>query len=428
MSKSKVFAQELISFLDCSPTQFHVVQNVSSILEKQGFKSLNLSENWELKEGERYYVTQNGSSLFAFIYNKKSGINMIAAHTDSPGFRIKPDPEIMGNGYIKLNVEMYGGAIVNTWMDRPLGLAGRVILKGEDSFHPLVKNINIERALLTIPNLAIHLNPTINKGYEYNNQSDLQPILHLISENFEKEGLIVQLLSDELGVDKDAILDFELYLTTIEKGCFVGLEQEMISARKIDDCAMVHAGLSALCELENSDNASTAMLCLFDSEEIGSETRSGAGSPILARIIKRIVGNEPHAYDRCVENSFLISADMAHAIHPNQASKHDPVLQPKMNKGVVVKYAANGSYTTDALSAAVIKDIANKAEVKLQYFANRSDMRGGSTLGRVSIAHVDVKSVDLGNPMLAMHSCRELCGVEDHLEIKKLFMAYMGDS
>jgi aspartyl aminopeptidase len=420
---AKAFALDLLHFLDQSPTQFQVVENCISILEDNGFKALNLAKKWELILGQSYYVTQNGSALFAFTCGaeapEKSGLKMIAAHTDSPGFRLKPSPEISHKGYLKLNVEMYGGAIVNTWMDRPLGLAGRVIVKSKDPFAPEVRTLNIQRALLSIPNLAIHLNPTINKGMEYNNQVDMQPILALIEEQFEKENFIVKLLAKELDIKSSDILDFELYLSTLEKGTLIGVDQEMISVRKIDDGAMVHAALHALVEAKSS--SSTQMVCFFDSEEIGSETMSGAGSPLLQRILKRIIGGDNEVYDRALEHSFLISADMAHAIHPNCDSKHDPILQPKINEGVVIKYAANGSYTTDGVSAAIIKDIANSADVKIQMFANRADMRGGSTLGRVSLAQVDVRSVDLGNPMLAMHSCRELAGVKDHTAAKKLF-------
>jgi aspartyl aminopeptidase len=430
MNLEKLFAQELIDFIHQSPSPFHVVSNIKNTLKRHSFQELSLTQSWELKKGERYFVTKNESAVFAFTLGNnslpESGIKMISAHSDSPCFKVKPNPEIIeDNKYLKLNTEVYGGAILMTWLDRPLSLAGKVILKGDNLLFPKTALVNFNRPLLTIPHLAIHLNREVNEGIALNKQKDMLPLLSIINETLEKDEYLLNLLANELQISQEEILDFELYLYEFEKGCLLGANNEMISSAKLDDLAMVHAGLQALINATNKDN--TQMLCIFDNEEVGSSTKQGAGSPVLSNILQRIngvMGSTPEDYFKTLYNSFMISADMAHALHPNLAEKHDPILHPVLNGGPVIKYHANQKYTTDSDSGAVFESICKKAQVPYQKFVNRSDMTGGSTLGNISVSQLDIRTVDIGNPILAMHSVRELGGVFDHSYILKVFSTF----
>ncbi len=430
MNQDIQIAQDLISFIDNSPSMFQVIDNCICKLEKAGYKYLCLTEKWEIKEGGKYYTTRNESSIFAFFIGddnlEKSGMRIISAHSDSPGFKVKPSPDMFTEDiYVKLNTEVYGGPILSTWMDRPLSVAGRVILKSENVFSPIQRKIKIDKPLLVIPNLAIHLNREVNNGIELNKQIDLLPLLSSVNEEFEKENYLLSQVAQELNVSMDQIIDFDLFLFPFEKGSLVGANSEFISCPKLDDLAMVHAGLDALIEAENTNTNN--FLCIFDNEEVGSGTKQGAGSPVFKNIISRIfetLGKSNEEMQRAIYSSFMISADMAHAIHPNKSDKHDPVLKPVLNGGPVIKYHANQKYTTDAESAAVFAGLCDKINVPYQRFANRSDMQGGSTLGNVLISQIDVKSVDIGNPMLSMHSVRELSGVKDHAYIIKVFKEF----
>lgn len=424
-----VFAEDLLRFIDDSPSPFHVVENLKNFLTPAGFTHLKSEESWNIVPGGKYYTTRNDSAIIAFIAGTgdmaASGFKLIGAHTDSPGFRVKPLPEISVEGYLKLNVETYGGPILNTWLDRPLSLAGRVILRGASPFLPQTKLFRSELPLLVIPNLAIHMNRKINEGIELNKQKDLLPLLtqHL-QENLHPIELH-KLLANSLQCSEEDILDFDLFLHDTQKGCFTGLNQEFISSGRLDDLSMVHAGLSAL--LTSDPAPATQVLACFDNEECGSTSKQGAASPFLAHILERIVlavKKDRETYFRALANSFLISADMAHALHPNSGEKHDPVHHPLVNHGPVIKYSANQSYTTDAESAAVFTSLCQSTEVPVQTFVNRSDERGGSTIGPISSTHLDLRSVDIGNPILAMHSIRELGGVKDHLAATKVFRRF----
>lgn len=430
MSKEKEFAKELINFIYDSPTAFHAVDSAKVILDKQGFAELKEENSWKLEKGGKYYVTKNDSALTAFVVGKgkveEHGFKIIGAHTDSPCFRIKPAAEMtVENYYIKLNTEAYSDPILSTWMDRPLSLAGRVTLRGGDLFNPITRFINIKKPILIIPNLAIHMNRSMNKGVELNKQKDMLPLMGLINENLEKGNYLISTIAKELNVEFKEILDFDLFLYEYEKGTIMGLNDEFISSPRLDDLAMVHAGITAIATTEVS-NSTNVMVC-FDNEDIGSSSKQGADSPLLSDILERIVltmGGDRQDYFRAIAKSFMISADMAHAVHPNVGEKHDPQNRPLINKGPVIKLSANMKYTTDSNSASVYAAICKQAEVPIQYFVNRSDEVGGSTIGPITAAHINIRSVDIGNPTLAMHSVRELSGVADHTYVTKSFVEF----
>jgi aspartyl aminopeptidase len=427
MSKELKLAQELIDFIYESPSAFHAVENVKNQLNTNGFNELKNEDRWQLQNGGRYFVTKNDSAIFAFVVGKSSpaekGFKLIGAHTDSPSFRIKPNPEMTSeNTYVRLNTEVYGGPILNTWMDRPLAVAGRVTLKGENLLNPLTKLVNINRPILIIPNLAIHMNREINKGFELNRQKDTLPLLSLINEELEKGSYLLNTVAAELKVSSADILDFDLFLYEFEKGSIIGLNNEFISSPRLDDLAMVHAGIKALMNTEASE-ATNVMAC-FDNEEVGSSTKQGADSELLSNLLERIIlalGGDREDFFRAISRSFMISADLAHAVHPNSGEKADPINRPVINKGPAIKLAANQSYTTDSNSAAVYEQICKQAGVPVQKFVNRSDSPGGSTIGPISSTHLAIRSVDMGTPILAMHSIRELGGVLDHSFVLRSF-------
>nr|WP_320119779.1 M18 family aminopeptidase [uncultured Marinifilum sp.] len=432
MSLEQQQAQELIDFIHQSPSTYHVVNNIRKELNEAGFQELDLREEWNIEKGGKYFTTKNGSALFAFQIGtgeiEEEGFQLICAHSDAPGFKIKPNPEIEVEGnYIKLNTEVYGGPILNTWMDRPLSIAGRVSVKSNDPLNPEHLFVKIDRPLMLIPNLAIHMNRAVNDGVALNKQKDMLPLLAMITDKMEKDNCLVNLMAEELKVDVESIIDFDVNLFEVEKGCVLGLNEEFISSPKLDDLAMAHAGVKAL--LANSGSKKTQLLAIFDNEEVGSVTKQGAGSPVLRHLLQRIVfklGKDMEALHRAIYNSFMISADMAHAVHPNVADKHDPTNRPYINKGPVIKIHANQKYTTDGDSGTVFETLCKNADVPYQKFVNRSDLVGGSTLGNVSTGQVDIRTVDIGNPMFAMHSVREMGGVKDNVYIRKVFSYFFG--
>lgn len=422
----------LLDFIQTSPSAYHAVQSVTDMLKAQGFKELKFEEKWTINPRGRYYVTKNGTALIAFIAGQdrpeNSGFHIIGAHTDSPSFRVKPSPEIPVEGrYLKLNVETYGGPILNTWLDRPLSVAGRVILKGDSLLRPRSVLLHSPSPILVIPNLAIHMNRKVNEGIELNKQKDLLPLLTTLGEGLEKEGLLLEHLAELLHVQPDNILDFDLFLYEFESGSVIGLNQEFISSSRLDDLAMVHAGTWALSQVQG--NQATAVIAYFDHEEVGSTSKQGAASPLLAHVLERILcaqGKGREEFFQALAHSFMISADMAHALHPNSAEKHDPVNRPVLNSGPVIKVSANQSYTTDAETSVIFESLCKTAGVPVQKFVNRSDERGGSTIGPLSTTNLEIRSVDVGNPILGMHSVRELGGVKDHLAMSKVFREFLG--
>ncbi len=425
-------AEALMKFIDKSPSVYHAIKNAGEFLEAKGFVHLKREDSFELKPQGRYFVTNNGSALIAWQMpksgNAENGFRIVGSHSDSPTFRIKPNPEIkVNNHYLKLNTEGYGGVILSTWFDRPLSAAGRVIIKTDDLLKPEVKLINFDKNLLTIPNLAIHLIRLVNDGYKFNKQKDTLPLIALINEKLEEKGFLMNLIAEEAGVTVDKILDFDLYLYDRQPGCFIGANDEFFSVGRIDNLGMACASIDALGDALPSNFVQVA--AIFDNEEVGSRTAQGAGSPFLHDTLQRIIvstskGNAFEELQKALAKSFLISADQAHALHPNYTEKNDITNFPLMNKGPAIKVAASMSYTTDGISAAIFKDICARAKVPCQNFVNRSDMAGGSTIGPISVSNLNIKSVDIGNPILGMHSVRELGGTEDQEYITKAFAEF----
>lgn len=413
----------LLRFLDNSPCNFLAAANVAEELEKSGFTRLLMADHWDIRPGGRYYVMQNGSAIFAFVAGTgapEEGFKIICAHSDSPGFRIKPAAEMTGKApVLKLNTEVYGGPILYTWFDRPLSIAGRVILRSDDPLRPDTRLVDFRRPLLAIPHLAIHYNRSVNEGNHLSKQKDMLPVLALLKDKAEADGYLLRLVSEELGVEAGDILDFDLTLYDTTPACLFGTSEEFISAGRIDDLEMVHAAMSALTDSLDTDSAMTRVLAVFDNEETGSGTKQGAASPILRDILTRVTaalgGDGQECFIRAAANSFMISADNGHALHPNYEEKQDPTNLPVLGRGPVVKINANCKYMTDADSAAVFRSICEKAGVPVQTFVNHSDVAGGSTLGNILTSQIPLRGVDMGAPQWAMHSCRETAAVADHL-------------
>ena len=427
--------KRLLSFLDASPVNFLAVKNITEELEQNGFRRVDATEALgEVKAGDKLFVTKNDSSVYAFQIGKKplaeSGFHMICAHCDSPTFRIKPNAEIgCEGGIVKLNTEVYGGPIMSTWFDRPLTLAGRVIVKGADVMRPKTLLLHIKRPLLQISNLAIHFNRQVNDGVKLSKQKDVLPILGIISSELERGNMLMNIIVEELNkqqeVAREDILDFDLYLADATPACTFGVHDEFISSGRLDDLSMCYAGLEALIASEATDT--TQVLAIFDNEETGSQTKQGAGSPFLSYMLKRVAlaqSGTPEAYYQAVERAFMISADNAHAWHPNYPEKYDPTNHPVLGGGPVIKFNAAQKYASDAMSASVFAGLCHKAGVPCQRFVNHSDVAGGSTLGNILASSIPLRGVDMGNAILAMHSCRETGSTLDHEYCVKVFTQF----
>ncbi|ATD54160.1 M18 family aminopeptidase [Clostridium chauvoei] len=423
-------ALDLIDFLYESPSAFHSVLTVKNVLDSNGFKEIKESDKWNLQKEGKYYVRKNDSAVIAFVVGNddlaNNGFRLIGAHTDAPGFRIKPNPEMTVEGkYLKLNTEVYGGPILYTWFDRPLGVAGKVIVKGENPLKPVTKLVNIAKPLLIIPSLAIHMNRTVNEGFDVNRQKDTLPLLGLINEKFEKDNYLIKILAEELKINVEDIMSFDLGLYEVEKGCLMGMNEELISTGRLDDMWMVYAGVKAL--VDSKVNAATKVMVCIDNEEIGNLTAQGASSILLINILERIalaLGHDREDFHRTLSNSIMISADLAHAVHPNSGEKHDPTNRPVLEGGPVLKIAAAGSYSTDSFSGAVFEGVCKAANVPYQKFVNRSDVRGGTTIGPVTAAGLTIPVIDMGSPVLSMHSIRELASVKDNYYTVKAFTEF----
>ena len=425
----------LLSFLDASPVNFLAVKNIADMLEAGGFRRLDPCQPLgAVKAGDRLFVTKNDSSIYAFRIGSQplaeAGFHMICAHSDSPTFRIKPNAEMLcEGGLVKLNTEVYGGPIMSTWFDRPLTLAGRVIVRSQDVMRPDTMLLHIKRPLLQISNLAIHFNRQVNDGVKLSRQKDVLPLLGQITSQLEAGNLLLNVILEELGkqrpVSREDILDFDLYLADTTPACTFGVHNEFISAGRLDDLSMCFAGLEAI--LAAADSDTTQVLGIFDNEETGSQTKQGAGSPFLSYMLRRIAlaqsGTE-EAYYQAVERAFMISADNAHAWHPNYPEKYDPTNHPMLGGGPVIKFNAAQKYASDAASAAVFAGICAKAGVPCQRFVNHSDVAGGSTLGNILASSIPLRGVDMGNAILAMHSCRETGSVRDHEYCVKVFTEF----
>ena len=422
----KSFAREVIEFIDECPSTYHVAKNCSEILEENGFERLIPQEKWHLKKGGKYYVKKSNSTVVAFTLgtdiNFKKGFKIFGSHTDSPGFRIKPNPEMVTENILRLNTEVYGGPILSTWFDRPLSIAGRVVVKSDNLFLPRTVRVKIEEPLMIIPNLAIHQNREVNNGVKIDKQADTLPVLGLINSQLEKDDYLLRLIAEKMKLKKEDILDFDLYVYSIEKGYLAGANEEFISAPKTDNLASVYAGVLGLVEAEDVHDQINVFVG-FDNEEIGSATKQGADSNYLLNTLERMVcslGYGREEFLQMLNCSFLLSADGAHAAHPAHMDKTDPTNRGRINEGISIKISANQSYTSDGFSIAVVKQIIEGTDIKIQPFVNQSNERGGSTIGPISSTHLDIDAVDLGVPMLAMHSVRELCGIYDVFYLKEL--------
>ena len=426
----KKLALELVDFLYDSPSACHGVKATQKILDENGFVEIKETDKWNLQAKGKYYVIKNDSALIAFEVGtwdiEEKGFRLIGAHTDVPGFRIKPNPQMISEGkYVKLNTEVYGGPILHTWYDRPLSIAGKVSLKGSSPLKPETRLVNINKPLLIIPSLAIHMNREVNEGFKINRQVDTLPLLGLINDKLEKEDYLMNIISEELQVNKEDILNFELGLYEYERGSLIGMNEELISSGRFDDLWMVFSGIKAL--VDSRENEATKVMICIDNEEIGSLTAEGANSTLLNNILERIalgLGKDREGYYRTLANSIMISADLAHAVHPNLGDKHDPTNRPVLEGGPVLKIAASGSYSTDSFNGAVFAGVCEAAGVPFQKFVNRSDVRGGTTIGPVTAANLTIPVIDMGAPVLGMHSIRELASVKDNYYTVKAFTEF----
>ena len=423
--------KRLLDFLDASPVNFLAAKNIAGELEKAGYKKMDPREPiGNVKAGDKLYVTKNDSSVYAFHIGRQpmaeAGFRMICAHCDSPTFRIKPNAEMTcEGGIVKLNTEVYGGPIMSTWFDRPLTIAGRVIVRGNDALNPKTLLLHVKRPLLQISNLAIHFNRQVNDGVKLSKQKDMLPILGIINDELERGNLLMNIICGELNIKPEQILDFDLYLADATPACTFGVHDEFLSSGRLDDLSMCFAGLEAMIDTDTTD--ATKVLAIFDNEETGSQTKQGAGSPFLSMMLQRIAqaqSGSAEAWYQAIERAFMISADNAHAWHPNYSEKYDPTNHPVLGGGPVIKFNAAQKYASDAVSAAVFAEICREAEVPCQRFVNHSDVAGGSTLGNILASSIPLRGVDMGNAILAMHSCRETGSVADHLYTVKAFTQF----
>ena len=403
--------QPLFHFIDNSPTAYHAVANLGKMLDEAGFEKLEEKKKWDVRLGGKYYVNRNDSSVIAFTVPAQMprGFHMMAAHSDSPCFKLKEAPEIaVDDCYIKLNVEKYGGMILSTWLDQPLSIAGRLVFRGKQGMESRL--VNLDKDVAMIPNVAIHMNRDMNKGVEYNPQTDMEPIIG----SADAKGVYLKALAEQAGMADYEIMGADLFLYNRDKCRIVGIDNAFIAGPRLDDLECAFAGMAALVKEEPKEYVNVC--AVFDNEEVGSGTKQGADSTFLKDVLERLSGKlsiDAEEYRCMLADSFLISADNAHALHPNHPEKADTVNRPIMNNGIVIKHHGSQRYATDAVSAAVMKDICLRAGVLYQTYANRSDIAGGSTLGNISTAQVSVNTVDIGLAQLAMHSAFETAGAAD---------------
>ncbi len=415
---SRAQAQDLLDFIDASPSPWHAVHTCASRLQAGGFTPLDETGRWQLTAGGRYYVIRGGSSIIAFIVGSQPaaecGLRLIGAHTDSPGLRLKPKPAEDMAGMVRLGVEVYGGPILATFADRDLSLAGRVNVRTPGGFESRL--VRFAEPLLRLPNLAIHMNREVNEnGLKFNKQTELPLLLGVGNDTTKAEARFRQPIADHLGVTPDDLLTWELNAYDTQKGAIWGVDREFVANSQLDNLASCHAALSAL--LATDQPAATCLCAFFDHEEVGSESAAGAGGSFVADVIGRLAssaGLDSEDQSRMLARSFFISADMAHAWHPNFPAAYEPCHHALVNAGPVIKSNANQRYSTSADSAARFMAICDKASVPCQQYAHRTDLGCGSTIGPIVAARLGIPSVDVGSPMWAMHSIRESAGVLDH--------------
>lgn len=419
------YVSDLFHFIKGSPSCFHAIDSIRAILVDQGFKELSESKPWNLTENSKYFITRNQSSIIAFKLPKFPfrGFHITSSHSDSPTFKIKENAEIeTKDKYIQLNSEPYGGMLCATWFDRPLSVAGRVMVSQNNEVKTCL--INIDRDLVLIPNLAIHFNRVANDGYKYNMQTDMVP---LFGDFTSKDGYL-KIVAEAAGVSVSDILSTDLYLYNRMESSVWGYQGEYISSPKLDDLECAYGTLQGFL---NGQSDSASVYCVFDNEEVGSGTKQGADSTFLYDILRRInfsIGGTEESFYTAIASSFMVSADNAHAVHPNHPAISDSTNQPVMNGGIVIKYNSRQKYTTDAVSSAIFREICKTVDVPCQSFANRSDMAGGSTLGNISNSHVSLNAVDIGLAQLAMHSSYETGGAKDIDYLVKAMEAFYNSS
>ena len=404
-------AEKLLTFIKESPTAFQAVEMMKTRFTENGFTELKEDEHWEIKNGGKYFVIRNHSAIIAFTVPEVSSdvFHIIASHSDSPSLKIKENPEMVSAGhYVELNAEKYGGMLCAPWFDRPLSIAGRVMVRADGGVKQRL--INFDRDLVMIPNLAIHMDRNLNDGYKYNAQKDMIPIWG----DEASEGSFDEMVAAECGASKEDVVSTDLFLYNRMPGTVWGAQNEYISSPHLDDVQCAYASVKAM--LKGHHRESISVCCVFDNEEVGSGTKQGAGSTFFPEVLKRIsylCGKNEEEYYMAVADSFMLSADNAHAVHPNYQDKTDPTNRPYINEGIVLKYNASQKYTTDANSAALVKYLCKKEKIKCQVFFNRSDMLGGSTLGNILTGQVSIKAADIGLPQLSMHSTYETAGCKD---------------
>lgn len=430
----RIKIQHTLQRLDKSTCNFLAVDTIKNELIGAGFKELNQENEWNLKSGGKYFMVKNDSAIFAFIKGTgaagESGFRIISAHSDSPCFKVKPNPEIYGDGgVVSLNVEKYGGGILYTWFDRPLSMSGRVMLATKDPLCPETRIFDLERPVATIPHLAIHFNRGVNDGNPLSVQKDMKPVIGFftperIAAVKARGGFVKVMIAERLGIEPEEIIDFEVCLYPYEKAGICGVNGEYFQSARIDDLSMAFAGLDALLSTCDTSMPDTRVLAVFDNEETGSGTKQGAASPVLRDLLERVNGGSRADFVRSIARSFMISADDAHAWHPNYNEKYDPTNHPVIGGGPVVKVNSNCKYMTDAYGSSVFRSLCKKAGVSCQSFVNHADVAGGSTLGNILTAQLDLKGVDMGNAIWAMHSARETAGVADQFAAIKVFATF----
>ncbi len=418
--------RELLDFIASAPSPCHTVAASAEKLRAAGFEELELGGAWQLSRGGRYFVRVYGTTLLAFTVGAAGPLRMAAAHTDFPCFRLKPAAGLVREGYGLLNVETYGGLILRSWLDRPLGLAGKVVRRGADAFHPEVRLVDFGRPLVTIPSLAIHMDRAVNKEGALNPQKDMLPLAALFGGEADEDWWM-QALAELSGVPAEDILSYELSTYPWEQGCTLGLAEELVSSPRLDNLTSVWACLEGLmAATKDSVPEGVRLVAIFDNEEVGSRTKQGAGSAVLMEVLRRIYAAEDGArLSAALAGGFLLSVDVAHGLHPNHMSKSDPAVRPVLGGGVVIKQAASQAYAGDAEAVAIVRALCEERGIAHQDFVNRSDSRGGSTLGSIASALVPVRTMDVGVPILAMHSARETMGAADETALAELVQAVL---
>ena len=424
MIKQGNYVDGLLAYIGRSPSPFHAIEAAKNMLVQAGFVEVSEKEKWELEKGGSYFVTRNDSAIIAFRIPEAGvkGFHMVASHGDSPSFKIKEQAELTcEQAYTKLNVEKYGGMIMSSWFDRPLSVAGRVYVNTPEGIRKRL--ICFDEDLMVIPSLAIHMNREMNNGVKYSAQTDMCPLVSTCAD----KTLFCKMLAEKAGVTAEEILGHDLYLYTRQPGLVLGSEKDMLLSPRLDDLECAYGSIQAM--IESKPEQFVNVCAVLDNEEVGSSTRQGADSDFLYNTLKRIVysfGGKEESYMQAIAESFLISADNAHAVHPNHPEKADPTNRPVLNGGIVIKYSGNQKYTSDAFTGSVMKKLCMDAEVPYQIYYNHSDVQGGSTLGNISTAHVSVASVDIGLPQLAMHSAVETAGAKDVEYLVKVLKEYYG--